>query len=276
MGIMRGKLWAWLAIFLLATLWAGNVQAQRGERMPPSASMPQPAGASQPAKAEQLFALANSTRAQEGRGRLVWDQALADAALKHCLRMAAKGPISHRYNGEADLTTRAAEAGAHFSLIEENIAVGAYPGSIHQGWLDSPGHRANLLNPDIDRVGIAVVAAQGALFAVADYARAVPVLTQSQVESHVAGLLRGHGVSVVRDTTDARAACRLDKGLPPLAGAESPQFVMRWQDANLDQLPSRLVENMASGRYRRAAVGSCPARGAEDAFTVYRVAVLLY
>ena len=58
---MRGKLWAWLAIFLLATLWAGNVQAQRGERMPPSAGMPQPAGASQPAKAEQLFALANST-----------------------------------------------------------------------------------------------------------------------------------------------------------------------------------------------------------------------
>jgi Cysteine-rich secretory protein family len=270
MGIMQGKLCARLAMFLLATLCTGIVQAQRGE------GMAQPAGEPQPAKAEQLFTMANATRAQEGRGQLGWDQALAGAAMKHCLVMAAKGPISHRYSGEADLTTRAAAAGAHFSLIEENIAVGSYPGSIHQGWLDSPGHRTNLLNPDIDRVGIAVVAAHGVLFAVADYARAVPVLTQSQVEAHVGGLLRGRGLSVTVDTTDARAACRLDKGLPSIPGADPPQFVMRWQDGNLDQLPARLVENLASGRYRRAAVGSCPPRGAEGAFTVYRVAVLLY
>jgi Cysteine-rich secretory protein family len=254
----------WVSSSLLLGLLGLSAAAQKGERAP------------QAAKAEQLFAMANATRAQEGRGRLVWDQALADAAMKHCMRMVAEGPIAHRYGGEPDLTTRAAAAGAHFSLIEENIAVGQYPGSIHQGWLDSPGHRANLLNPDIDRVGIAVVAAKGALFAVADYARAVPVLTQSQVEAQVAVLLHRHGISVMRDTADARAACRLDKGLPPLSGADSPQFVMRWQDANIDQLPSRLVENLTSGRYRRAAVGSCPPRGAEGAFTVYRVAVLLY
>ena len=230
----------------------------------------------QPAKAEQLFAMANATRAQEGRGRLLWDQALADAAMKHCMRMVSEGPLSHRYGGEPDLSSRAGDAGAHFSLIEENIAIGSYPGSIHQGWLDSPGHRENLLNPDIDRVGIAVIAARGVLYAVADYSRAVPVLSQSQVEAHVGSLLREHGVSLLRDNADARAACRLDKGLPSGEGANTPSFVMRWQDANLDQLPPRLVESLASGRYRHAAVGSCPARGAEGSFTVYRIAVLLY
>jgi uncharacterized protein YkwD len=260
MGIMPRILFAWVATLPFAI----TVHAQRGERTP------------QPAKAEQLFAMANATRAEEGRGRLVWDQELAEAAMKHCMRMAAEGPISHRYNGEPDLSARAGEAGAHFSLIEENIAVGGYPGSIHQGWLNSPGHRANLLNAEIDHVGIAVVAAQGVLFAVADYARAVPVLSQSQVEARVGSLLRGHGLSLVRDTTDARAACRLDHGLPSLAGTSSPEFVMRWQDANLDQLPPRLIENLDSGRYRHAAVGSCPPRGAEGTFTVYRVAVLLY
>src|SRR3954470_14539608 len=234
MGIMQGKLCTRLAMFVLATLGAVHGVAQNGDRPSQPAGSSRPEGVSQAAKAEQLFAMANATRAQEGRGRLAWDQALAEAAMKHCMLMAAKGPISHRYNGEADLTTRAADAGAHFSLIEENIAVGPYPGSIHQGWLDSPGHRANLLNADIDRVGIAVLAAQGVLFAVADYSRAVPVLTPSQVEAHVAGLLRGHGISVMRDATDARAACRLDKGLPSLAGADQPQFVMRWQDANID------------------------------------------
>ena len=232
--------------------------------------------APQPAKAEQLFAMANATRAEEGRGRLAWDQALADAAMKHCMRMAAEGPISHQYKGEPDLTARAADTGAHFSLIEENIAVGPFPGSIHQGWLDSPGHRANLLNSDIDHVGIAVVAAKGVLFAVADYARAVPVLTQSQVEAHIGSLLRAQGLALLRDNKNARAACRLDKGLPSVTGANSPQFVMRWQDANLDQLPPRLLTNLGKGLYRQAEVGSCPPHEANTAFTVFRVAVLLY
>ena len=253
----------WVSSYFLLGLLGLSAAAQRGT-------------SPQPAKAEQLFAMANATRAQEGRHRLVWDQALAEAAMKHCLRMAAEGPISHQYRGEADLTTRTADAGAHFSLIEENIAVGSYPGSIHQGWLDSPGHRENLLNPDIDHVGVAVVAAHGVLFAVADYARAVPVLTQSEVEAQVGSMLRAQGIAVKRESTAARAACRVDKGFGPVSGENTPEFVMRWQDASLERLPARLLENLAAGRYRRAEVGSCPPHEAHPAFTVYRVAVLLY
>lgn len=255
--------WVWVSSSLLVGLLGLNAAAQQGT-------------SPQPAKAEQLFAMANATRAQQGRGRLVWDQALADAAMKHCMRMVVEGPLSHRYGGEPDLSSRAADAGAHFSLIEENIAIGPYPGSIHQGWLESPGHRENLLNPEIDRVGIAVVAARGVLFAVADYARGVPVLSQSQVEGRVGALLRAHGVSLIRDNSEARSACRLDKGLPSNGGGNTPSFVMRWQDANIDQLPPRLVESLSSGRYHRASVGTCQPRGAEGSFTVYRIAVLLY
>jgi Cysteine-rich secretory protein family len=250
--------------FVLAMTASMSAPAQHGERVP------------QPAKAEQLFAMANETRAQQGRGKLQWDQALAEAAMRHCMRMAAEGPISHRYGGEPDLATRAGEAGAHFSLIEENIAVGSYPGRIHQGWLDSPGHRANLLNPEINRIGVAVVSAQGVLFAVADYARAVPVLAPSQVEDTVARLLRERRVAVRRDTSGARAACRLDHGLPSMSGEDTPQFVMRWQDSDMSHLPGALEERLSSGRYRQASVGSCPARNVEGSFTVYRVAVLLY
>ena len=55
--------------------------------------------------------------------------------------------------------------------------------------MHSPGHRSNLLNPKVDHVGVAVVAGRNGLYAVADYERAVPVLTQAQIESQVAGLL---------------------------------------------------------------------------------------
>ena len=225
---------------------------------------------------EQLFALANQSRAAQGAGPLRWDPALAAAALQHCRRMAAEGPISHRYGGELDLTARAGQAGAHFSLIEENVAVGPTPTAVHDEWMHSPGHRSNLLNPDVDRVGVALVASRGVLYAVADYERAVPVLALSQVEATVAGLLQARGVNVLDDAMAARGACVMNRGLPSLKSGPQPRFVMRWQDADLSHLPQVLLDRLATGRFRLAAVGSCSPQGQEGAFTAYRVAVLLY
>jgi hypothetical protein len=229
-----------------------------------------------PAKAEQLFAMANQSRAEAGLGKLRWDPALAAAALEHCRRMVAEGPISHRYGGEPDLADRAGRAGAHFSLVEENIAVGPYPATIHQEWMESPGHRANMLNRDVDRVGIAVVAGNGVLYAVEDFAQDVAVLNATQVESTVAAMVRASGVSIRANPADARAACVLDSGVPHALSGPQPMFIMRWQDANLSQLPPALMSRLASRNYRSAAVGSCAPREVEGRFTVYRVAVLLY
>jgi hypothetical protein len=228
------------------------------------------------AEAEQIFSLANQARAQAGVGRLQWDPALAAAALQHCRRMAAEGPIAHRYGGEADLSGRAAQAGAHFSVIEENVAVGPSADAIHEEWMQSPGHRANLLSPDVDHVGVAVVAARGVLYAVADYSRAVQQLSVPQAEARVAALVRVSGVAILSDPRLARAACASDEGMPRTASGAMPRFIMRWQDADLTRLPQALVQKLASGNYRQAAVGSCAAHGEEGSFTTYRVAVLLY
>lgn len=236
----------------------------------------QTAGVARPDMAEQLLALANQTRTGMGLGKLEWDPALAQASLRHCQRMAGEGEISHRYGGELDVSGRAAAAGAHFSRIEENIAVGSRPAQIHEGWMNSPGHRANLLNQQIDRVGIAVVAAQGVLFAVADYSEAVPVLTASQVEGRVAELIRMSGMKIIKDPHDGRLACPRDHGLPTGLNSGDPGFIMRWQGADLDHLPAALVTKLGSGEYSQADVGACPAQGEQGPFTAYRVAVLLY
>ena len=68
----------------------------------------------------------------------------------------------------------------------------------------------------------------------------------------------------------------LDSGFPRLVGGEQPEFVMRWQGADLDHLPQQLVDRLRSGRYHHADVGSCQPRGDQMAFTQYRLAVLLY
>jgi len=224
----------------------------------------------------QLLVLANQARAETGAGRLQWDPALAAAALFHCRRMAAEGPIAHRYNGEPDLAGRAGQAGAHFDLIEENVAVAPSAEMIHDEWMHSPGHRTNLLNPEVDRIGVAVVQSRGVLYAVADYSRAVESLEGSQVEARVASLIKVSGVSILSDSSLARRACATDEGVPRGAGGAAPGFVMRWQSADLNELPKALADRLATGRYRRAAVGSCPAQGLDGSFTAYRLAVLLY
>jgi len=102
----------------------------------------------------------------------------------------------------------------------------------------------------VDRVGVAVVASRGVLYAVADYERSVPVLTQTQVEAFVAGLLRRSGVDLTGDPEDARVSCvqeRLAKS------SRQPGFLMLWQGSELDRLPGALVDRISSGRYRQAA-----------------------
>jgi len=225
--------------------------------------------------AEQLLALANQARAQSGAGKLSWDPALAAAAMKHCRRMAAEGPISHRYDGEADLASRTGQAGAHFNVIEENVAVGPSAAVIHDQWMHSPGHRTNLLSADVDRVGIAVVASRGVLYAVADYSHGVESVDAHEAEARVAALIKQSGFTIMNDSTVARAACAMDSGVPPSA-TPRPGFIMRWQDSQLQHLPSALVSRLSTGQYHRAAVGSCPAQGVQGTFTAYRLAVLLY
>jgi uncharacterized protein YkwD len=227
-------------------------------------------------QSEQLFALANQARAESGAARLQWDPALAAAALQHCRRMIVEGPIAHRYSGELDVSARAAQAGSHFSLIEENVAVGPSPAAIHDEWMHSPGHRSNLLSPDVNRVGVAVLSAHGALYAVADYARAVSSLTASQVEKRIADLIRVSGVSILSDAALARAACASNHGAPASSSGAQPGFVMRWQGSDLSRLPQPLTDRLASGKYRHAVVGSCPQQGAQTSFAAYRLAVLLY
>jgi hypothetical protein len=260
-------------LFLVLTIVALTVFVARAQygAYPQESSAPDMRSAS-----EQIFALANQARAQAGVGRLQWDPALAQAALAHCRRMAEEGPIAHRYGGEKDVTGRAADAGAHFSVIEENVAVGPSAAGIHDEWMQSPGHRTNLLSPEVDHVGIAVVAARGVLYAVADYSREVEQLSDSEAEARVAALIRVSGVAIVRDPTLARQACATDEGVPHPQNGATPRFVMRWQSGDLDHLPQALAEKLASGNYRQAAVGSCPAQLSQGSFSGYRVAVLLY
>ena len=85
--------------------------------------------------------------------------------------------------------------------------------------------------------------------------RAVQQLSAAQVEARVAALIRVSGVAILGDPSVARAACTSDEGMPRATGGMQPRFIMRWQDADLTRLPQALVQKLASGNYRQAALG---------------------
>jgi hypothetical protein len=226
-----------------------------------------------PGGAEQtLWQLANRERAVQGRAPLQWSATLAEAAREHALRMAQQNTLSHQLPGEPGLVDRASGAGARFSALAENVAEGPSAEGIHEQWMHSPPHRANLLDAKLDSVGIAVTDRNGTLFAVEDFSEAVGEVAIPEQEKLVEGQLQMRGLRLLNFTEDARRSCALENGY---AGIHRPSFIVRYSTTDLQTLPEMLEQNIHNGKYHSAVVGACPGDG-KTRFSSYRVAVLLF
>jgi uncharacterized protein YkwD len=125
--------------------------------------------------AEQaIFDSANRERAARRLPPLKWSATLASAARVHAQKMAQKNTLSHQFPGEMDLGMRIRVAGVRFRSVAENVAQGPSAAVVHKEWMNSPPHRANLLDPELDSIGVAVVERNGQLFAVQDFSQANP------------------------------------------------------------------------------------------------------
>lgn len=232
-----------------------------------------------PNVSEQLLVTqANVDRIAHGLQPVERDPLLSQAAAYHAIQMARHGDISHGFPGEPELSERGASAGVHFSLITENVAEAEDANIIHGLWMRSPGHRRNLLDPEVNVVGVAVVVQNHQVFAVEDFASTVQPLSFDEQESTVASLLRHSGIMVNDSSTklveEARTTCAMDSGF---AGHRQPWFIMRYTASDLSSLPSELQNHLTSGKYHVASVGACTASSSEvGPFTAYNIAVLLY
>jgi hypothetical protein len=231
-----------------------------------------PARAQESGPAQTLFQSANKARAAQGLAPLKWSAVLATAARQHALRMAAQNTLSHQLSGEPGMAARASQAGARFSSLAENVAEGPSAESIHQQWMNSPPHRANLLDAQLDSVGIVVAERHGILFAVEDFSLAAATLSVEEQEAIVAARLRSRGLRLLNYTGDARRSCVLDNGY---AGIHVPSFVLHYATSDLQTLPDLLEKRIQTGKYHSAVVGACPS-DAKVGFSNYRIAVLLY
>jgi uncharacterized protein YkwD len=223
--------------------------------------------------AEQyLLAAANQDRVNRGLPALRLDPVLTQASALHAREMAEHAAISHQFANEPELAQRGSNAGVHFSLIAENVGEAPTSVIIHDLWMHSPGHRANLLDPNVNTIGIAIVVRDHELYAVEDFASTVQPLTLAQQERAVAGVIEQSGLQVADTTNDARETCTMPTGY---AGSRRPWYIMRYTAASLNEIPTQLKTRLTSGKYHQAVVGACSANNSGP-FSSYNIAVLLY
>ncbi|MFJ4246457.1 CAP domain-containing protein [Streptomyces iakyrus] len=105
----------------------------------------------------QVLALVNKERAAAGCSPVTANDRLERAADDYSDVMASSGVMSHTGPDGSTMTTRVEAAGYRWSTLGENIARGqADAASVMTSWMNSPGHRANILNCSFKELGVGV------------------------------------------------------------------------------------------------------------------------
>jgi uncharacterized protein YkwD len=110
------------------------------------------------AQAEQeMLKLVNIEREKAGLAPVIFDDKLRDVARAHSQDMFQRGYFSHYSPEGTSPFDRMAAAGIEFTYAGENLALAPSTPLAMQGLMNSPGHRANILNPNFGKLGIGVI-----------------------------------------------------------------------------------------------------------------------
>jgi uncharacterized protein YkwD len=104
----------------------------------------------------------NAARRKAGAPPLRSDPLLEKAAQKHAEDMLARGYFAHESPSGTTVKERAREAGYEWRTIGENIAEGQFTvDEVMDTWMESPGHRRNILDPAFTEIGIGLALGKG-------------------------------------------------------------------------------------------------------------------
>lgn len=105
--------------------------------------------------AAEVVALVNQERAKAGCSALTVNPKLTAAALNHSQDMASHNNMSHTGSDGSDPGERITRAGYGWMTYGENVAYGySSPEQVMEGWMNSPGHRENILNCSFKEIGV--------------------------------------------------------------------------------------------------------------------------
>lgn len=134
-----------------------NEQNKPGENSKPSENTPQAPAQGLTADEKQMLDLVNSERAKAGLKPLEVDMRLVDLARKKSADMIKNNYFDHTSPVYGTPFEMMKSAGITYRYAGENIAGAPTVQRAHEGLMNSPGHRANILSPNYNRIGIGIV-----------------------------------------------------------------------------------------------------------------------
>jgi uncharacterized protein YkwD len=132
-----------------------TIQPESHERvsLPYKVANPRP----RPDLEARMLELVNNERVAAGLKPLAPDPELTEVARRHSADMFARGYFAHDTPDGRDPFDRMREANVRFVTAGENLALAPTVQVAHRGLMNSPGHRANILNKDFGRAGIGIM-----------------------------------------------------------------------------------------------------------------------
>src|SRR5580698_5172827 len=236
---------------------------------------------------ERLLDLANQSRRQAGAPPLTLDPGLSRAARIHAQAMVDARQLSHQFTGEPSLPQRLADrTSLQLDQEGENVALDYNADDGHNHLMHSPPHRANLLNPAYNVVGLGVVRGGDRLYIVQDFGHALPSYSLPEVKERIAATVaharrQASQPDLVRSdlpNADA-AACSMaqaDKlGTGAIHQLAQRYTVLTYTSVHPETLPANASHVIAGRNLRGFSVGTCYARTETYPTGVYWVVLSL-
>ena len=241
----------------------------------------------EPQAEQQLLALANEVRHKAGAPLLQIDAGLSEAARIHAQVMLEAGRLSHQFPGELTLPQRlAATTNLQLDQAGENVALDYDAEHGHEHLMLSPPHRANLLNPAFNVVGLGVVRSGDRLYIVQDFGHALPMYSADEVKTRISASVNrlrqraGQPELPRRDLLNAdAAACSMaqaDKLATSAVRKLAEQAtVLTYTSLRPESLPNGTVHAISSRNLHSFSIGACYSRTETYPTGVYWIVILL-
>jgi hypothetical protein len=193
---------------------------------------------------------------------------LTQAARAHSVRMARAKQLSHQLPGEPPLPKRLAATNIRFDRDAENVAYDYSVEAAHEGLMQSPPHRANILSPKYNTVGIGVFRSGDVFWVTQDFSYRLQEYSVDEAENAIiAGWQRERqhanrpAAQVVRIPQLRHMACamaqqgRLDTRAP--LNLPDVQAAVAYTEPDPAKLSASAAKMAHDNIITRVAVGAC-------------------
>jgi hypothetical protein len=195
--------------------------------------------------------------------------------------------LSHQFDGEPALEMHFADENLHSDQQAENVDFSTDVPSAHKGLMDSPAHRANILNPNYNVVGVAVMRSGDHVYVTEDIAQRITAYSEPEADAMLQRAIETyattHGMPapVRKPQSQLRhMACNmaLNDSLQSQKAADLPgvQQVAEWTAAAPGDLPGTAKDLLSRPMSSGYSLGACFAPSVSQLGGVYWVLMVVY